>query len=145
MSKNILVLTGGPRKGGNSDLMADAFIKGAGSAGHAVAKYETAFKEIGGCKACDRCYSTGEACVSGDDFNTPAPLLEQNDVLAISTPLYRFTFPAQLKAALDKMHAFTLAADRAASRDVSCLLVPRPRKKLISAASSKLTSPSRPI
>ena len=27
LMKNILVLTGSPRKGGNSDLMADAFIK----------------------------------------------------------------------------------------------------------------------
>ena len=28
MMKNILVLTGSPRNGGNSDLLADAFIKG---------------------------------------------------------------------------------------------------------------------
>lgn len=32
MSKKILVLTGSPRQGGNSDLMADAFIKGAQAA-----------------------------------------------------------------------------------------------------------------
>ena len=34
--KNILILTGSPRVGGNSDLMADAFQKGAESAGHKV-------------------------------------------------------------------------------------------------------------
>lgn len=38
--KNILILTGSPRIGGNSDLMADAFQKGAESAGHKVIRYE---------------------------------------------------------------------------------------------------------
>jgi len=76
MSRNILVLTGSPRKGGNSDLLADAFIKGAKAAGNRVDKYETGLKRIVGCKACDRCYSQGEACVFGDDFNALAPLLE---------------------------------------------------------------------
>ena len=33
MSKRILILTGSPRRGGNSDLMADAFAKGASEAG----------------------------------------------------------------------------------------------------------------
>jgi multimeric flavodoxin WrbA len=36
MKKNILVLTDSPRIGGNSDLLADAFIKGANKAGHEV-------------------------------------------------------------------------------------------------------------
>ena len=64
MSRNILVLTGSPRKGGNSDLLADAFIKGAKAAGNRVDKYETGLKRIVGCKACDNA-SQGEACVRG--------------------------------------------------------------------------------
>ena len=40
MKKNILVLTGSARVGGNSDLLADAFIKGATQAGHEVVKCE---------------------------------------------------------------------------------------------------------
>ena len=35
--KNIVVITGSPRKGGNSDKMANAFIKGAASQGHKLA------------------------------------------------------------------------------------------------------------
>lgn len=108
MSKKILVLTGSPRQGGNSDRMADAFIRGAQAAGNTVTKYETGLKKIGGCKACNKCYSNGEACVLGDDFNTLAPLMEQSDILVIATPMYWFTFPAQLKAALDKMYALLI-------------------------------------
>ena len=108
MSRNILVLTGSPRRGGNSDLLADAFIKGARNAGHAVTKYEAGLKQINGCRACNRCYSKGEACVFGDGFNTLAPLMEQSDLLVLATPMYWFTFPAQLKAALDKMYALLI-------------------------------------
>lgn len=109
MGKNILVLTGSPRCGGNSDLMADAFIRGAKIAGHTVTKFETALKTIGGCRACDTCYSQGAApCSFHDDFNELAPLLENADVLVLVTPMYWFTFPAQLKAALDKMYALII-------------------------------------
>ena len=106
MSKDILVLTGSPRKGGNSDLMADAFIKGAKKAGHTVTKYKTAAKNIQGCKACDTCFSNGDACSFDDDFNELAPLLAKADTLVFVTPLYWYSFPAQLKAAIDKLYAF---------------------------------------
>ena len=57
MSKNILVLTGSPRKNGNSDQLADAFIAGAQRAGHTTVKYTTADKNIKGCIDCKTCFS----------------------------------------------------------------------------------------
>ena len=105
MKKKILVLTGSPRNGGNSDLMADAFIKGARAAGHEVVKVKTDEKSVRGCKACLACYSKGAACVFNDDFNEIAPHLESADVIAMATPVYWYTFPAQLKAVIDKMFA----------------------------------------
>lgn len=105
MSKKILVLTGSPRKGGNSDLMADALIRGAKAAGHTVTKFETSFKNIKPCRACNTCFSKGVACSFNDDFNELAPLLEQFDILALVTPLYWYSFPTQLKAAIDKFYA----------------------------------------
>lgn len=108
MGKNILVLTGSPRQGGNSDLMAEAFIKGAEAAGNTVTKYEAGRKKIYGCQACNSCYTNGDACVFNDDFNSLAPLMEQSDLIVIATPMYWFTFPAQIKAALDKMYALLI-------------------------------------
>ena len=86
--------------------MANAFIKGAQSAGHDVTKFETAHKKIGGCKACKTCWSTGRPCTFQDDFDELAPLLESADVLVFATPIYWFSFPAKLKAVLDKMNAY---------------------------------------
>lgn len=106
MSKNILVLTGSPRRGGNSDLLADAFIKGAEAAGHHVTKFEAAFKKLAGCRACDTCWSKGTACSINDDFTKLSELYETSDVLVFSTPLYWYTFPAQIKASFDRTYAY---------------------------------------
>lgn len=109
MSKNILVLTGSPRKGGNSDQLADAFIAGAERSGNTVTKYMTAFKSIKGCRACNLCYSKKNACVFDDDFNELAPLIEEAEVIVFAFPLYWFTFPMQIKAAIDKIYSIMVA------------------------------------
>ena len=106
IGKKILVLTASPKKNGNTNKMADAFIRGAEQAGHSVFKFETAFKKIGGCNACNTCWSTGTACSVKDDFNELESLLESCDVLLISSPLYWFAFPAQIKGAIDKLYAY---------------------------------------
>lgn len=106
MSKNILILTGSPRKGGNSDKLADAFIAGAQQAGHKTVKYTTSDKNIKGCIDCKTCFSKGRACSILDDFNELAPLIEQADMIVYATPLYWFSFPMQLKAAIDKFFSF---------------------------------------
>ncbi|MHB9295266.1 hypothetical protein PilKf_01008 [Pillotina sp. SPG140] len=55
--KNILVITGSPRKGGNSSLLANAFIAGAKTAGHNIMLFEAGRKKILGCIACETCFS----------------------------------------------------------------------------------------
>ncbi len=106
MSKKILVLTGSPRKGGNTDKLADAFAAGAGQSGHIIVRYGTAGKNIKGCMDCRTCFKNGAACSVPDDFNELAPLLEQADMVVFATPMYWFSFPVQLKAAIDKFYAY---------------------------------------
>ena len=53
MSKKIVVITGSPRKHGNSFAMTDAFIKAAEAKGHTVTRFDAAFKKVGGCHACE--------------------------------------------------------------------------------------------
>jgi multimeric flavodoxin WrbA len=109
MAKNILVLTGSPRKGGNSDKLADAFIAGAQQAGHTTIKYTTADKSIKGCIDCQTCFKKGTACSIPDDFQDLAPLLEQADMVVLATPMYWFSFPAKLKAAIDKFYSYLIS------------------------------------
>lgn len=106
--KNIVVLTGSPRKNGNTNLLAAAFAKGAKAAGHTVTVIDTAQLTIQGCRACNACYSKGEACVFNDDFNKIAPALEQAEAIVFATPLYWYSFTAQIKAVIDKIYALAV-------------------------------------
>ncbi len=66
MSKTVLVLSTSPRKGGNSDALADAFVRGAQEAGNQVEKITLYDKTIGFCKGCLSCQNT-QRCIIRDD------------------------------------------------------------------------------
>lgn len=53
--KKGLVLSGSPRKGGNSDLLCDEFVRGAKESGNEVEKIFIRSKKIGYCNACYYC------------------------------------------------------------------------------------------
>ena len=88
MRKKILVITGSPRKKGNSFAMTDAFIKAAEAKGHIVTRFDAAMKNVGGCRACETCFKTGKACSFDDDFNTVAPAILDADAVVFTMSLY---------------------------------------------------------
>lgn len=109
MSKKILIINVSPRAESVTKKMSQAFSDGAISAGHEVVTFDAGHKNIRGCSACNHCWSKGDACIIDDDFIELSHLLEQNNVLLISTPLYAFGFPAQIKAALDRLYSYSVA------------------------------------
>lgn len=52
----ITVITGSPRKKGNSFAMTEAFVKAAKEHGRTIRRFDAAFLKIGGCHACMTCY-----------------------------------------------------------------------------------------
>lgn len=106
MSKNVLIITGSPRKGGNSDTLAAAFMEGAREAGNTAEIFSAAANPVLPCRACDACWNKGEACAFDDGFRILAPMLQKADVIVFATPLYWFSFSSQIKAAIDKMYSF---------------------------------------
>ena len=55
MSKNVLVLSSSPRRGGNSDLLCEQFVAGAKDAGHDAEKIFLKDKKINYCQGCGVC------------------------------------------------------------------------------------------
>jgi len=106
--KNVLVITGSPRKNGNTALLANAFIEGAKTAGNEVMLFEAGEMKINGCIDCKTCFKNETACSFNDDFNHLVPMLEKTDIIVFCTPLYWFTFPTQLKAVIDKFYSFNV-------------------------------------
>lgn len=67
MKKNVLILSGSPRQGGNSDILCDEFARGAKKSGHNVEKINIAQKNIACCKGCYAC-KNGGVCAIKDDM-----------------------------------------------------------------------------
>ena len=100
----ILILTGSPRKNGNSNTLADEFAKGAKEAGHEVVRFDAAFKKVHPCIACNRCGMDGP-CIHKDDFEFVRRHILDSDCVAFATPMYYFGISAQLKAVIDRFYA----------------------------------------
>lgn len=55
MGKNVLVLASSASRHGNTDRLADEFIRGAREAGHQVEKIYLKDRKINGCLGCGAC------------------------------------------------------------------------------------------
>ncbi len=121
MSKKIVVITGSPRRKGNSFAMTDAFVKAAEEKGHMVTRFDAALKKVGGCRACETCYSTGKACSFGDDFNTIAPAILEADAIVFTMPVYWYSIPAQIKGVIDRIFSLVVGGKDIAGKE--CALI----------------------
>ncbi len=102
MKKKILILSGSPRKGGNSDTLCDEFLRGAMESGHQVEKICVATKKVHPCIACYHCRETGGECVFKDDMAEILQKMIDADVLVLASPVYFYSIDAQLKAVIDR-------------------------------------------
>lgn len=105
--KHILVLTGSARTKGNSDLLAEAFVKGAREAGHTVDVFSSGRMPMNACLHCEGCWSTGKPCVLEDNFEKFWPLLEKAQMLVFCSPLYWYNFSGHIKCAMDRMYPYS--------------------------------------
>lgn len=100
MSKKVLVISGSPRKGANSETLCDRFAAGARDAGHEVEKFSLAGKQIAPCRACYACKSS--FCPQQDGATLMIEKMLEADVIVLGTPVYFYTMCAQLKALIDR-------------------------------------------
>ena len=117
----IVVITGSPRKNGNSFAMTNAFIKEAEQKGHTVSRFDAAFLKIGGCHACMTCYKTGKACSFDDDFNLIAPAILEADAVVFTMPVYWYSIPAQIKGVIDRLFSLVVGGKDIAGK--KCALI----------------------
>ncbi len=99
--KNVVILSASPRKGGNSDTLAERFSDGAKNAGHHVEKIFLRDKKVGFCLGCGVCNST-HRCVQKDDMAEILEKMLAADVIALATPVYFYSMNAQMKTLIDR-------------------------------------------
>ena len=104
MGNNIIILKSSPRKLGNSNVLADQVAEGAREAGAEVESINLHGMDIRPCDGCDFCRETG-TCVLKDDMQPLYPKLLKADGVVLASPIYWFTYSAQLKICIDRWYA----------------------------------------
>jgi len=105
MAKKVLILSASPRKGGNSDLLCDQFVRGAKDAGNQVEKIFLRDKKINHCVACGACQGNGGTCVQKDDMAEVLNKMMAADVIVMATPVYFYSMNGQMKTLIDRTYA----------------------------------------
>ncbi|MCF0193783.1 MAG: flavodoxin family protein [Bacteroidaceae bacterium] len=101
MMKNVLIISTSPRKGGNSDMLATEFAKGAKEAGNAVEIVNLAGKKIEFCRGCLSCVKT-QKCIIDDDATEIRNKMLNADVIVWATPIYYYCISGQMKTMIDR-------------------------------------------
>lgn len=116
----IVVITGSPHKDGTSFLLTERFIAGAQTNGNEIKRFDVGAGTVHPCTGCDHCLSHDGQCVFHDTMDQIIPAILEADLIVLSTPLYYFGMPAQIKAVIDRLYA---ANDKVVAHPAKALLL----------------------
>lgn len=102
MGRKVLILSGSPRKDGNSDILCNEFMKGAQEAGNQVEKIRISTKKVTPCSACYYCKNHHGECIHHDDMKEILEKMIAADVLVLASPVYFYSIDAQMKTVIDR-------------------------------------------
>lgn len=102
MSKNVLIISSSPRKGGNSDTLANEFMRGAMESGNNVEKVALREKTINYCTGCGQCTAKQKPCWQKDDANEVIDKMLAADIIVLVTPVYFYAMSGQMKTMIDR-------------------------------------------
>jgi multimeric flavodoxin WrbA len=106
MSKKILIISGSPKKDGNTQALIDEFMKGARSKDAKIEVVHAANLKYkaNGCRSCRTCQKSDKyECVINDEATPILKKMLDADAIVMATPLYFFSASAQLKLIFDRM------------------------------------------
>ena len=104
MGKKVLIISTSLRKNGNSDMLAQAFAKGAEEAGNIVETVSLADKQIAFCRGCFACQKTGR-CIIDDDAVQITEKISDAEAVVWATPIYYYEMTGQMKTMIDRANA----------------------------------------
>ncbi|MBE0633146.1 flavodoxin family protein [Candidatus Bathyarchaeota archaeon] len=100
------VLHGSPRKGKNSDTLAESFLRGFNETGdHAIKHFYVNALNIAPCQGCLSCAVPPHSCRITDDMQPIYEAYRESDLIVWVSPMYWGYLTAQLKTVQDRMEA----------------------------------------
>lgn len=100
--KNVVIISSTPRVGGNSEVLAREFMRGAEDSGNKVEFINLRDYNLNYCKGCYACHKTGK-CFQNDEMNNLYEKLLKANVIVFATPVYFYSMSGQLKVFIDRL------------------------------------------
>jgi len=104
--RNTVCLLGSPRRGGNSDQLANWFCDAAAKQGADVAVFALGEVEFKGCQNLFRCKTDLDRCGQMDALTPVLEHIRNADVLVLASPVYFTTVTGPMKLAIDRFFSF---------------------------------------
>lgn len=108
MGKKIMILSGSPRKNGNTNTVVKWFVEGCKNTEADVEQIDAARlkSKNNGCIACLGCQKSDRyECAVDDEIKPVLARMPEKDVVVFATPVYFFGPSAQLKLLIDRMYS----------------------------------------
>jgi multimeric flavodoxin WrbA len=105
----VVALCGSPRKGGNTDLMADAFLEGAEAEGAQVEKFFLDEMDIRPIGPVGDVFEERVDVRADDDARMVLERMAAADIVVYASPVYWQGMTAQLKCLIDRQSAYYMA------------------------------------
>ncbi len=119
----LVALLGSPRKGGNTDILAERVIAGASEAGVETSSIALRTLKITPCTGCEQCWSKGRACIFDDDMARVYQAIAESDVLLFATPVYWYGPTTIMKTMIDRLVPLNRPQGRPMIEGKSAILV----------------------
>lgn len=98
---NLLAITGSPREKSFSSMLHYEFLNPFMEKGFKIDIINAFEASVNPCNACGNCFSEPH-CIFNDGMTGIYNLIRDADIISISSPLYFSSFPAPLKAIIDR-------------------------------------------
>ncbi|PKK89842.1 MAG: hypothetical protein CVV64_12540 [Candidatus Wallbacteria bacterium HGW-Wallbacteria-1] len=112
----VLIISGSPRKGGNSETLVNRITAPMMAGGAEVELFRVYDVKYQGCIACEKCSDSKDYCVLRDGFSPVYQKMQDADLVIFSSPIYFGRLTGPLKCLIDRFYAFFL-------RDFTCKLM----------------------
>ena len=103
--KNVLIISGSPRREGNTDLLCDEFARGAKEAGARVEKIFLGDYDIKFFQEADEHHVGDSADVATDDAPMIVRKMLEADIIVLASPVYFMNINGQMKTLIDRTYS----------------------------------------
>ena len=101
--RNAVIINGATRINGNTEILIDMIMNGAGDTGVKIERFDLRKRRIGNCMGCYHCYNNSD-CAIQDDMQKIYNAINRSELIIFASPLYWWTVTGIMKTFIDRLY-----------------------------------------